>query len=136
MFVIFTKKSLHSHLLTIDSKRYSPIALKYSSKQLLFEEIIEEFKSLENLDSELIDEKEFNVVEKECDKFMQLNDYRRPKYQEQTAPCISKFRKLNKSHTMQEMRKKDLELKLIAMDKRMSKHRISDHGLILTEFIL
>lgn len=99
-----------------------------------FEEIVEDFKSLENLSATIETMRPSNenyIVEQEYKQFLQLQDYRRPKFQENCSG--GKFRKLNRSYSLQEMRDNGLQVK---PNRRLSQQKNSDHALILSEFIM
>lgn len=104
------------------------------------EEILQDFKSLEDLASaneelmnETTEEPENKVLKSEYKMYLQIQDFRRPKMQESHSSG-SKYRKLNKSYSLQEMKEMGLEVK---SPRRGSLHQKFDHhAVILSEFIL
>lgn len=110
------------------------------TSRISFEEILQDFKSLEDLasgvefDSHKIDQNEDNITLKtEYQRYLQIQDFRRPKMQENQGTG-SKFNHLNRSYSMQEMKTIGLELK--PFRRGSSQQKFQDKELILSEFIL
>lgn len=106
-----------------------------------YEEILDDFKSLENLAAtmenvDLTENDNNNTVEGDQKykkySYLQLQDYRRPKFHESLVENIN--RKFNRSYTLQEM--KDEGLEVTPMSRRTSQQKFSDNALLLSEFIL
>lgn len=106
------------------------------------EEIIEDFKSLEDLAKSLeviettSSDNEETHNTKECEKIkdynLQLQDFRRPKLQEYQSN--NKYKKLNRSYSLKEMREHGLQV--LSVTDSASQQKIINHPLILSEFIL
>lgn len=109
------------------------------SNRISFEEILQDFNSLEDLAITVDLEGNGNHTENkpltsEYEKFVQMQDFRRPKMQENNSAYDSKYRKLNRSYSMHEMRKMGVELE--SLKRRSSQYKFQDHTFILSEFIL
>lgn len=90
-------------------------------------DIDNDFKSLEELD---VDVEIENVRKAEHDKYLQMQDYRRPKLQE--GHRISTYR-LNRSYSLKEMKQTGFQLK---SEANSSQQKFPHHQIILSEFII
>lgn len=100
------------------------------------EEILDDFKSLENLAAtvHLQNHMESGKNEtKEDMAFLQLQDFRRPKLQE-AQNSTNKLNKLNRSYTMYEIRTHGFELK--TLQKEDFYHKMPSKSFLLSEYIL
>lgn len=124
------------HLMSIETKHPhlpSLVKRRYSSR-VSVEEILADFKSLEDLGHSNISTTEDyeTPVRENYKKYLQLRDFRRFRSYE-CQDIGSKFRKLNKSYSLQEMKEAGFELK---SERYGPQQKFQDHSLILSEFIL
>lgn len=125
--------------MSIDTKHHHPIFIiprHLATSACSFDEILADFKLLENLaatvDLEISNtEIEEKLVRPDYKKYMQLHDYRRLKSQESNVG--NKFRKLNRSYSLQEMKENGVELE--PSSRRDSLQQKLNYT-ILSEFIL
>lgn len=115
-----TIKTRHSYVKT-------PSIHRKFSKSL--DDIMKEFESLEDVALESNRVNSNNRMKVEYDKYLQLQDYRRPKLQE--ANKISTF-KFNRSYSLKEIKQQGFELKSAGYTQQLKTH----HPIILSEFIM
>jgi hypothetical protein len=121
----------------------SPALAKPSvSSRIILQEVLSDFQSLDDLasvtendihENDLKTDKTVDELESEYNKFLQITDFRRPKLQE-NQNCGTKFRKLNRSYSLQEIKEKGFELKTVRRGGSQQKYQ--DNALILSEFIM
>lgn len=125
------------HLMSIETKHlHLPSLVKrHNSSRVSVEEILADFKSLEDLGhnntSSTTEDYEIPVREN-YKKYLQLRDFRRL-HSYDCQDVGSKFRKLNRSYSLQEIKEAGLELK---SERKGPHQKYQDHSLILSEFIL
>lgn len=128
--------------MTIETNRnsHTPFSIKHNiQSRVSFKEILDEFKSLEDLANTLDDNMSICGVEKDKEvkqdykRYLQLQDFRRPKLQECAMQGSNKFVKMNRSYSLQEIKEKGLQ---ITPTTRLMQSNTQNHTLILSEFIL
>lgn len=127
---------MHLMSIKIEHPHLTPLVKRHSSSRVSVEEILADFKSLEDLGHSNISsttEDYETPVRANYKKYLQLRDFRRFRSYE-CQNIGSKFRKLNKSYSLQEMKEAGFELKSERMEQKQQK--LQDHSLILSEFIL
>lgn len=110
--------------------------------RISFEEILDDFKSLEDLASNVTftnghketenDPEVMNTGMKD-EAYLQLQDFRRPKPNE-PKNCSNRFRKMNRSYSMREFKKQGFQLK--SLQRKDSQQKIVNSSFLLSEFIL
>lgn len=122
--------------MSIDTKHiYIPrLVHRHVSSPASLHEILADFKSLEDLaviETESKDDED-DLPRNNYKTYLQIHDYRRPKAQENYT--VTKFRKLNRSYSMQELKEKGVQMQ--PLKRGYSQPKCSGHALILSEFIL
>lgn len=125
------------HLMSIETKHlHLPSLVKrHNSSRVSVEEILADFKSLEDLghsNTSSTTEDYETPVRENYKKYLQLRDFRRFRSYE-CQDMGSKFRKLNRSYSLQEIKEAGLELK---SERKGPQQKYQDQSLILSEFIL
>ncbi|KAJ2944771.1 hypothetical protein O0L34_g1660 [Tuta absoluta] len=136
-------KTVHNHLLSIDTPHVpsKPSTSRHPSN-ISVQEIISDFKSLDDLDSTAEPESSYcggsktssmDVVTSSYKKYLHLQDYRRLKSFE-NPQSGTKFKKLNRTYSLQEMKEHGLQLQ--PSRKKPCHQKSIDQALILSEFIM
>lgn len=118
----------------------SPFSFKHKvQSRVSLTEILDDFKTLDDLDHSSNDSVENSskkvtetTVRAEYKKYLQLQDFRRPKLQECVC-TVNKYQKLNRSYTVQEIRENGLQL---IPPRGKSQCIMQNSNLILSEYIL
>lgn len=122
--------------MSIETKhpRLPYLVKRNSTSCVSVEEILADFKSLEDLEHSNIPsiESDETPVRANYKKYLQLQDFRRFRSYE-CQDIGSKFRKFNKSYSLQEMKEGGLELKT---EHKGPQQKLQDHSLILSEYLL
>lgn len=108
---------------------------RHNTSRVSVEEILEDFKSLEDIEHGNVPstaEDDEISVRANYKKYLQLHDFRRFRSYE-CQDIGNKFRKLNNSYSLQEMKEEGFELK---SECKGPQQKFQDHSLILSEYIL